>query len=432
MKFLRSFWTSLRETLKQLDEYWFGYGSPVAIGVMRILIGVTVFFNLLITFAQFDDWYTERGYVPVWAGQKYLPPLDRNFMFFGWHMRAPFEVPRFDLIGGVTDARISFAFWVITLLACITMTLGLWSRVSAIILAIGVVSLHHRNAMILHGGDSLQRIAVLYMALAPCGKACSLDRLIALYRGKVAPGPVLVSMWPQRLITFNLALVYFSTVWHKWRGSMWQQGVATWFPARLNEFKRFWVPDFMNDMPFVKFSTYGTLATELAMGTLVFYKPLRKWVLLAGLLMHGFIEYSMNIPMFSFSICALYVTFFEGDEVTTWAKRMGQRLKKFALKVYLPKGIVFKPGPGAAILATDALDLVSYEQGTGESWAAKDAHDQSKNPFWASRSRSVGAWVIAVVPGLWRRMLEQGVSPAVEQTATDPKTEAATSGMVKK
>jgi hypothetical protein len=416
-RLLSNFWLSVKETYQQLDEYWFGYGSPVTIGVMRILIGITVFCNLFITFLGFDDWYTEHGFVPVSAARIYLSPIGRGFQLFKWHLTLPFDVPRFDLIGGQTDARITMAFWIITLLACITMTFGLWSRTSAIILSVCVISLHHRNAMILHGGDTVQRLAVMYMALAPCGKACSLDRLIGLYRGKIAPGPQLVSMWPQRLISFNLALIYFTSVWHKWGGDYWRLGDATWFTARLNEFKRFWVPDFVNQFPMVKLTTYGTLATELAMGTLVFYKPLRKYVLLAGLLMHGFIEYSMNIPLFSFSICALYITFYEGDEVVGWFRRIGARMNKFSLAVSLPKGTKFRPGPEAAITSADPLGLVSYEMGEGEFWVARDARGGTKDPFSASRSRSLGGWVVALVPGLWRRMLLQGTTAAPPEQA---------------
>jgi hypothetical protein len=423
MKAINGFVASIKDTLRQLDEYWFGYGSPVSIGVMRILIGITTGLNLLITFGGFSDWYTERGYVPISAAARDPGPIGRNFVFFGHH-DLPFTLPRFDLIANVTDTRVTLAFWIITLLACLTMTLGLWSRVSAIVLAICLVSLHHRNAFILHGGDTLERIAVLYMALAPCGKACSLDRLIGLYRGTIAPGDVKISLWPQRLITYNMALIYFTTVWLKWGGTLWRNGTATWYPARLNEFKRFWVPDFMNQMPFVKITTWGTLITELSLATLVFYKPLRKWVLLGGLMMHGFIEYSMNIPMFSFSICALYVTFFEGEEITGWARRWGGRLKRFALKVTLPLGVEFKPGPAAAFAAADPLGLVSYEPGTAETWQAVDAQEKSKNPFSASRARSLGGWIIALVPGLWRKMMIGGVQaisvPEIEPSQSRP------------
>jgi len=409
---------------REINDYWFGYGSPVTIGVMRILIGITVFCNLLIMFIGYDDWYTERGYVPVGLNQMYLGKVSKDFVLFGSH-QMPFEIPRFNLLDYLAQwfatfhvhfplQQFTFAMWIITLVACITMTLGLWSRASAIILAICIVTIHHRNAMILHGGDTVQRIAVLYMALAPCGAACSLDRLIGLYKGKIQPGAVRVSLWPQRLIAFNIALIYFTTVWMKWGGNYWKSGIATWFPARLNEFKRFPVPDFVNNYPFVKLTTYGTLATELAMATLVFYKPLRKYVLLGGIMMHGFIEYSMNIPMFSFSICALYLTFYEGEEVTEWAKRWGQRLKQFSIRVMLPANKMLRVGPAAALSAADPLGLVSYEAGDGERWTAVTPDGRQKNPFLSSRVRSIGGWVIAIVPGLWRRMLQQGTIEATE------------------
>jgi hypothetical protein len=159
------------------------------------------------------------------------------------------------------------------------------------------------------------------------------------------------------------------------------------------------------------------------MATLVFYKPFRKWVLLAGLLMHGFIEYSMNIPLFSFSICSLYVTFFEGDEVTEWARRLGERLHRFSLRVLLPAGMRLRPAPAAGLRAADALGLVSYQPGSESVWEAFDATGKQRNPFSASRLRSIGAWPLAVVPGLWRRMLYDSLEaiPAADEQVAKPK-----------
>ena len=44
--------------------------------------------------------------------------------------------------------------------------------------------------------------------------------------------------------------------------------------------------------------TWSTLAVELALGTLIWIRELRYWVLLAGVGLHLGIELSMNIPMF--------------------------------------------------------------------------------------------------------------------------------------
>jgi hypothetical protein len=135
-------------------------------------------------------------------------------------------------------------------------------------------------------------------------------------------------MWPQRLIAYNLALLYFTTTWSKWFGGLWKSGDATWYPARLHEFDRFSVPDFVNQYPMVKVTTWGTLAVEFALGTLVFFKPLRKWVLLSGIALHMWIEYSMNIPLFAFLMTTSYIVFYDGEETAAWWDRLKARFAR--------------------------------------------------------------------------------------------------------
>jgi hypothetical protein len=281
-------------------------------------------------------------------------------------------------------------------------------------MALGLVSLHHRNGLILHGGDTVMRISALYIALAPSGAACSLDRVIGLWNGKIKPGPVRVSVWVQRLVSYNTALIYFTTFWLKYGyGSHWRDMTATWYPARLHEFDRFPVPGFFNDLPMVYFTTFGTLAVELALGTLVFYRPLRKYVLLAGIGMHAYIDYSMNIPLFSWLMVSLYINFYDGVEVEAWAKNLGLRFARFRAKVFTPVGMRLKPAPAAALDAMDPLDLVVYQSGPSPAWAG-EARSKPVNPFRASLFRSIGAWPIGLVPYLWRRLLNGALETAPE------------------
>jgi hypothetical protein len=401
----------LRAWLKQIDQYWFGRGSPVTLGVIRILIGGIVLVNFLMIAIDFNAWFTETGYVPHALAVRKMPDLSGTSNVFGYPFSLPFEVPRISLVhyfGGTSTPWMAIVY-VMTLLAALTTMLGLWTRVSTVLLALGVVSIQIRNGFILHGGDSVLRIMVLYLAIAPSGLACSLDRLIGLWKGKISPAMPQVSMWPQKLIAFNVALVYFTTFWHKMRGDHWRGGTAAWYPARLNEFDRFWVPPFIDDMPFVYVATYGTLAVELALGTLVFYKPLRKWVLLAGLGMHAFIEYSMNIPLFAFGICACYTAFYSGEEVTDWFRRLGERFQRFRVRVWTPAGKSLRPGPAAALQSLDAFGLVAYNEGPGSDWEAKTLADEPIPAVKASWTRSLGAWPVGWIPGLWRKVLDRSL-----------------------
>lgn len=394
--------------LKATDNYWFGHGSPVTLGLYRILLGFLVFVNQVMIGAYWETWYSERGFVPAWLGQVYFYPWVKTGI-------GDTEIPRINLLNGVADPRITIPFYILVTLAAVTTMLGLWTRVSTIVLAIGVVSLQHRNGAILHGGDTVLRVMVLYLALAPCGKACSLDRLIGIWKGRIDPGPVTVSLWPQRLITFNVALVYFTTVWLKYFGSHWKGGIATWFPARLPEFYRFPVPGFMNELPFVYVTTYGTLLTEFAMATLVFFRPLRKYALAAGIGMHLYIEYAMNIPLFSFLMISAYLCFYEGDEIVAWSKRLGARLQRFAAVVQYPLGTRLRPNAAAFLNSVDPLDLVDYEHGTETKWTAARKRDGSAlSPVFGTWSRSVGSWAFAWIPMIWKRLLEKATEPAPE------------------
>lgn len=378
------------KALREANEWLFGYGSPVTFGLFRVLMGGVIFANLLFVALDFDAWFSERGYVP-WA------VADR------WMGH---EIPRFNLIAGVTDTRVVVGFYALVTLAAFCTMIGLWTRVSSIVLALGLISLHHRNPIILHGGDTAIRAAAIYLAIGPSGAACSLDRLIALWRGKATSPHAEVSLWPQRLVQIQLAIIYITTVWAKWQGSRWRDGTATWYPANLREFERFWVPDFLNQQPFLAITTYGTLLVELALGTLVFYRPLRKWVLLAGLMLHGYIEWAMNIPLFAFAMCSMYVAFYQGEEVVGWARRLGDRLARFRLRVRLPKDRDFAEGPGLTIAATDPLGLVEYEKGDGP-WTAFDAHGRPRRAKLASWQRSMGAWPLF---WCWSRLLDAALT----------------------
>lgn len=382
--------------LRQLDRWWFGYGSPTTLGVLRICIGTIVFLNLLSLSGDWGAWFGEYGFMPAWLGRIVLGPNQATGLGF--------DVARLNLIGAVTDPRIGVAFFTLTTVLALTTALGLFTRFSASLLALCFVSLHHRNVSILHGGDTVMRIMVIYLAVSPCGRACSLDRLFRLRRGE-EDEPASISLWPQRLVQFNVALIYFTTVWAKWFGPKWMNGTATWYPVRLAEFYRFPVPSFLNDLPIVYLTTYGTLIVEFSLATAVFFRPLRKYVLLAGVLLHGFIEYSMNIPFFSFLMISCYVSHYEGEEVAGFCHRLGDRLRgRLGLEVRLPSGRHLTPRGERFLQAVDPFGLVRFLPGSDE-WRATKANGKPAHPFRGAAYRSPGAWVFLIVPSLWRRIV---------------------------
>jgi hypothetical protein len=307
--FLKSGW-------KTFDNWFFGHGSPVTLGLFRAIFAGLVFINLAFILIYFKDWFSQSGFVPTNLGAQYIGP---RIEAFGQ------TIPRLNVLGGVASDSITLAVYLGTMLAALLTSLGLWTRVSSILLATGLVSLHHRNGLILHGGDTLMRVSVLYLAISPCGAAVSLDQFFARKKGIAPALPQLISLWPQRLLQIQVAILYMTTFWHKMGGHYWKNGTATWYPMHLNEFDRFPLPSFTDSAVFVTLTSWGTLAVQLSFATLVFAKPLRKWVLLAGIGLHGFIDYAFNIPLFSYLMITMYIAFYEGEEIASWWDRTKTR-----------------------------------------------------------------------------------------------------------
>jgi hypothetical protein len=291
--------------MRKLYNSVFGWGSPMAMGVFRAIFGLVALINWLMMWPFWETWFSEKGYVPTEAVQIFLGPT-----------------PRFAPLNVLTDPGVIQFAYALLLMFCVTTMLGLFTRFSTIALFLLTVAFHMRNPILLHGGDTLLRNMCFLLALAPAGAAFSLDRRIAEKRaGKPLPIED-VSLWPQRLMVFQLVLVYLTTVWAKSYGNLWREGKATWFPPQLTEFERFPVPTFLNSPPAVMVTTYGTLLVELALGTLIFWKPARRWVVLSGLALHAGIEYQFNIPMFAATITSCYLLYYSGEEVSQFIDKI--------------------------------------------------------------------------------------------------------------
>ena len=143
--------------LRSLHSWLFGFGSPVTIGVFRMVFGTLALINLAMVAIDFEAWFTERGFVPVALLERWSGGI--------W---------RLSLLQNVTNDNVTAAFYALTMLAALFTALGLFSRVSSVALLVGLVSLHHRCPDILHSGDTLMRAMAFYVALAPSGATCSM------------------------------------------------------------------------------------------------------------------------------------------------------------------------------------------------------------------------------------------------------------------
>lgn len=293
----------LRGAWRAWNGWFFEPISVVSVSLFRIFFGLLV---LAFTVLMARDAF-------VWLGPNGIfTPADSDRF---WR-----DIPHWSILLMFPPSNQAVVIFLIAFAAAaVCLTIGLFTRWAAIAVFIGIVSIHHRDPLFINGGDTVIRLMAFYLIFAPCGAALSVDRLIRLARGQVGPEPVRAPPWAQRLIALQIAFVYLASVIIKFRGDAWLHGYALYITSRLEEFERFPTFFMFKELWIVNILTYWTLATELSLGLLVWFKPLRKFVLLNGLALHLGIEYTMNIPLFGMIMMSTYVNYVD---VEAWWHRV--------------------------------------------------------------------------------------------------------------
>ena len=292
----------LRSFVDAWNEFFFAPQAPTPIALFRILYGLTLIATLLLLRPDWLAWFGPDGWTKLQT------------------MRALEPGPRLNLfvILPESNAWINALFWVFFTSAFL-LTIGFLARLNSIIVFICLASIHQRNLEITHGGDTFLRVAGFFLMFAPAGAALSVDRLTRIWRGKETAAVPLSAPWAQRMIQFELALLYFVSFCWKVQGVTWIKGTALYYVYHLDEIQRFPVPSWFLRPAILKLGTWWALVLEFALAILIWIKELRYTLLALGLIFHLFLEYSLNLPMFEWDVIIAYIVFVEpADLARSW------------------------------------------------------------------------------------------------------------------
>jgi hypothetical protein len=348
------------------------------------------------------------------------------------------------------------------LLVMVLFTLGLFTRVTSVIVWIAVVGYVHRTQQVLFGMDTMMNILLFYLMIGNSGAALSLDRLIARYRAARAglgrtgtldaptraflasPPPSKSAGFALRLIHVHFCIIYIAAGLSKLKGGAWWDGRATWDVMANPEFTLLqyeWYENalrrFVEIKPLyhalISFGAWSTLFIEIA-GPFLLWTRLRWLIIFLSSAMHAAIAVTMGLNLFELLMLVMLIAFLP-DGVIRDRFRGGADLVKLA----------FAFGPSAAasaraaalVIAADTDGQVTLTGEPGLATPTVSGPDGKKQTgpdgvtalFKSVRLLSMFAFVLWVpgVKGLFAKWLFPTPVSAAPPTAPKPPAPAAAS-----
>ncbi len=177
------------------NNFWFKPVSTKPLACFRIFFGLFAIQYAVLLAPDLFIWLGQNGIVS-------------SASINGWHPHI-----RFNILNLFPDNDIWLSIIFVTFcIACICLTLGFFTRISAITVFLGLLSFHSRNYLIINSGDSFMRLLSFWMIFSPAGNSYSIDHWLKTKQKKQTDD---MAPWAQRLMQVNMALVYGHTFFKK-------------------------------------------------------------------------------------------------------------------------------------------------------------------------------------------------------------------------
>lgn len=273
----------------KIDNFFFKPRPIYNVALLRIIFGVLILCQGFGIMNVLDVFWSNNGVLRLDSALKYADPVGLNLFAY---------LP--------AKSWVAPALGVGLLIGALGMTLGAFTKTSIAITFLTLASFHNRNLFILNGADIIIRHFLFLLFFSPCGEALSIDMWNHRRRHGSKGIPLKRSPWVLRLMQIQFTLIYLQAFFYKLHGDTWIQGTAVYYATRIDIYFRMTMPIF-NNLLLMKFLTWATLIVEFSLGTFIWIKKFRYWILFAGLLMHLSMELILNIPMFQWVMISAMV-----------------------------------------------------------------------------------------------------------------------------
>lgn len=211
------------------------------------------------------------------------------------------------LLSIVGDSAAALDLWfIVSLTAALFLAIGFLTRFSAVLVFLCASYVMVRNPSVLYGPDAVIVNFSFLIAMSPAGNAFSVDRW---RRDRSIGSDETHTAWAFRLIQIHVAWIYLSAVYFKLTGAGWVDGSAVHYILHLRSFRGLPVPG-IDTSTWISFAlTWGTLALEFGIGTLIWWRKTRLFAIALAIMLHLGLELFMRVPYFQWFMVTLIFVF---------------------------------------------------------------------------------------------------------------------------
>lgn len=257
------------------------------LSIGRIFISLIILVDLMFRFQNIEAHYTQEGVLPAFIIKTYYPFYQYYFSIHNFY----------DTIIGQ-----SILFGLHFILAFFLL-IGYKTTLFTVLNFIFLISLHHRNPLILQGGDDLLRITLFYMIFLPWGKNFSIDNII-YSKNQSQNSDDLGFSWIYVVFLINIAFIYLFSALLKNEEEWRVGGEAIYYALSLDTLRtgigNLIYPHFHLLKIFTYIIYYGF---EIFLPVVLIFSPsvkIRNTMAIGIILLHLFIVSALKVGLFPY------------------------------------------------------------------------------------------------------------------------------------
>lgn len=340
----------LTSIVRAWDRFWFSKADPLPLGVIRIFTGFVVLYVHLIYSLDLmamvgPDGWLDQSTTEFLRNKQEFYPMPSNWNSLPDRPHAV-GMPIWSVYFHLTDPAWIIATHTAFLGVMFLFTIGFATRITSVLTWVGVMCYIQRLPIFMYGMDTIMNVLCIYLMIAPCGAALSVDRLIqkwwAKKKGLPEPQvqPMVSANFAIRLMQIHFCIIYMASGLAKLQGPAWWNGNALWGTLANYSFAPMNWPIYVDFLRFLTehrvlwevimtTGTYFTLVLEISFPFLV-WRPKLRWLMVSGsILMHTGIGLIMGLSTFSLCMFCLVMAFIPASVHHAFINHIQHGLSRF-------------------------------------------------------------------------------------------------------